>query len=604
MASNWLRNSRAITYIGLTLILFAAVACGSASAPADTAPAPAVPAAAEQAAVPAPDKAAAPASPTAVPKAVSEPAMVEVHPGKVTWMTSNFGSERFDIIFDSGGAGRQYAELIHGFMIDSDMVDGKRQMVPGIVTKWELSSDALTWNLTVGKGAKFHDGTDLTAEDVLWTYRHIIGADALDYSTAVVARSIGNHMLAIEQVGTDTITVETDIIMTDIVERMSENTGAIYGALMPKRETMHDREAEKAYNANPIGAGLMKLVEHVPADRFTFERFDDYYYQPKNGLPTDKRTKFAELDLLLVKEEATRVAALRAGDADIAPISPGSRVQVEAGGGRMIFGPEGQVWQVRALGCHVERFPCYDKRVRLALNYALDKELIRDKLYGPEYMVLKGWFAVTPGSLGYSPGLDPWPFDPVKARELLTEAGYKNPDNPGGKDFGKLWVDVAPEVVNPLTPETAQIAADMWSKHLGLDVEVKVWDSSARSKARRVKEPDNPLYGHIYFSTNEGRIDPRGTTRTSHANPTYAARMIDPDKDPELFALVEEVLGTIDPVEQEKKLISMYQRIRGEGHWIPLGYVNSPWGVGPRILTWEPLPASNYPSGLHTITLK
>ena len=599
MRQHWSSNPKVILLTPLLTALVFILACGGgAEAPAGTtAPAAGTtaPAAAAQATT---APAAAVAAATAVPAVAA--ADVEVNPGKVTWMVADFGSEGMDPAY---GASQSYGRQLHAFLFSNEVEEGKRVYAPGIATKWEISEDGLTWTFTIRDGVKFHDGTDLTAEDVLWTYRHIIGPEASEYSTAVVSRSIGNHMVAIEQVGSDIVTVNTDIIMMDIIERMSENTGAIYGALMPKRATLHDREAEKAYNLNPIGAGVMRLVNHVQADSFTFEHFADYYYQPKNGLPTDKRTKFAELDLRLVREEATRVAALRAGDADIAPISPGSRDQVEAGGGRMVFGPEGVYWAVRALGCHEERFPCYDKRVRLAFHYALDKELIRDKLYGgPDMMVLKGWFAVTPGALGYSPGLDPYPYDPVKARELLTAAGYKNPDNPGGKDFGKLWVDTAPESVNPLTPETAQIAADMWSKELGLDVEVKVWDTQAVGAANR--DPDAPLYGHIYFRTNQGRIDPRGTTRTYHANQSYIGRIIDINKDPELFALVEEALGTIDLVEQEKNLVSMYQRIRGEGHWISLGYVNSPWGVGPRILTWKPLPSSDYPSGLHTITLK
>jgi peptide/nickel transport system substrate-binding protein len=134
---------------------------------------------------------------------------------------------------------------------------------------------------------------------------------------------------------------------------------------------------------------------------------------------------FTLLDLRLVPEEATRVAALRAGDADIAPVSIGARRQVEAGGGRVVFGEEGVYFFARQYGCWKPQFPCHDKRVRQALAYAINKEVMQNQLYGgPEVMQVKGWGAVTPSTLGYSPDLDPFPFDPVKARQLLAEAGY------------------------------------------------------------------------------------------------------------------------------------------------------------------------------------
>ena len=73
------------------------------------------------------------------------------------------------------------------------------------------------------------------------------------------------------------------------------------------------------------------MVKHVQAYKLGFERFADYYYQPKHGLPEDRRVNFTNWDVLVVPEEATRVAALRAGETDIAPISLASRNQ---GGGR------------------------------------------------------------------------------------------------------------------------------------------------------------------------------------------------------------------------------------------------------------------------------
>jgi ABC-type transport system substrate-binding protein len=75
-------------------------------------------------------------------------------------------------------------------------------------------------------------------------------------------------------------------------------------------------------------------------------------------------------------------------------------------------------------------------------------------------------------------------------------------------------------------------------------------------------------------------------------------------EDPELYKLVEETLAVIDPAQRHDAFNKLYQTLREEQYQMGIGYLNSPWAVGPRIVTWEPFPLAFYPSGLHTITLK
>ena len=305
-------------------------------------------------------------------------------------MVGSFGNERFDSAFSGG---QDYGRQVHAYLISSDEKDGRRVIIPGMATDWRISSDGLTWNLTIRKGVKFHNGTEVTAEDSLWTLRHLMGPQAKEYVNATTLQSLSRIMDKIELSGPDQVSVTTKIPQPEFLFTISEAVGVLYGQVLPKREAIHDLSAEAAYDKNPIGTGLMKLVRHVPADLMAFERFPDYYYQPANGLPKDKRINFSFFDLRLIPEEATRVAALRAGEADIAPVTLGTKRQVEAGGGRLIFGQEGTFFYGSMLGCWKEQaqFPCRDKRVRQALQYALNKELMRDQLYGgPEVMQVKG----------------------------------------------------------------------------------------------------------------------------------------------------------------------------------------------------------------------
>jgi peptide/nickel transport system substrate-binding protein len=362
---------------------------------------------------------------------------------------------------------------------------------------------------------------------------------------------------------------------------------------MPKRAKLYEPEAEAAYQRNPVGAGPMRLVKFVQAYSMTFERFDDFYYQPKNGFPEDKRVNFQSLDLILVPEEATRVAALRAGEADIVPASLATKRQVEAGGGRLLLGDEGLVVEARHRGCWDPKYPCHDKRVRQALDYALDKQVIRDRLYGgPQLFQVKGWYNITPSTIGYTPELDPWPFDPGKARQLLADAGY-----PGGKGFGKLIVNTWPSTAMPFQPEAAQLAADFWRRELGLDVEVKVGDSTGVTARFRSGELD----GQILWREDETGVDALTSFTSRYGDPKSLTRT---HEDPELYRLVQGTLRITDPDKRAEAQKKMYSRLRDESYHLGIGYVNIPWGVGPRVLTWRPYPLSSYPSAIHTITLK
>jgi len=302
---------------------------------------------------------------------------------------------------------------------------------------------------------------------------------------------------------------------------------------------------------------------------------------------------FKSLDLFLVPEEATRVAALRAGEADIAPASLATKKQVEAGGGRLVFGPEGIYVWVALQGCYKPQYPCHDKRVRQALDLAIDKTVIRDKLYGgPEVFQAKGWSSFTPSSVGYSPDLDPWPQDVARARKLLADAGY-----PGGKGFGKLIIDTWPSSAVPFLPESAQLAADFWRRELGLDVEVKVGEEAALKKAALT----DALHGHVYWRDNEAKLEGLAGKADNYGVPGYVTRLHD---NPEIFELMTQTFAVVDPAKRPEAVNKALKRLREETYELGIGYLNIPWAVGPRVVAWQPWPLSFYPSNLHGITLK
>jgi peptide/nickel transport system substrate-binding protein len=508
-------------------------------------------------------------------------------------MIAGWGTGRFDSTLAGTGTGNNYARIIHGFPIAANE---KGEMIPGIATDWGVSEDGLTWHVNLREGALFHDGTPVTAEDVAWTWEHEWGSGTQEWSVSTTSQTQARATEKIEITGPNQVSATLNSVLSGFPSGILSEAGPNWlGHILPARDAIHDEDAELAYDKNPIGAGPKKLVRHVPSERMEMERFDDFYYQPKNGLPEDRRVKFAKLNLVLVPEEATRVAALRSGEADIVPASLATRSQVEAGGGRLIFGPEGVYMRPIFWGCwrtDIE-VPCADKRVRQAFAYALDKDLIRDRLYGgEEVFVTKGWQYVTPSSIGYTPELDPFPYDPEKARQLMAEAGY-----PNGEGFGKFIVNTWVSTAMPFIPESAQLAADMWRNELGIEVEVKVGDEGALNRASRTEE----LHGQMTWRDNEARLDGGSITLSSYGTIGQGNRL---HEDQELYDEIAATLAVVDEMERPAALNKLYQRLNDESWEIGVGYVNIPWGVSARVATWEPFAFSFYPSALHTITLK
>ena len=486
-------------------------------------------------------------APTAIPAVAASPTAgpVSVSQGKLTVMIADWGNERYTQNYTLHNALNGYGRILQAMLIATNE---KTELLPGIATKWEISADGKTWTFTIREGAKFHDGTEVTAEDVWWTWMHLWGTDASGSalkrspSAGVQARARWVEKFEVVAHNQVSFTRKAPDPGFPFVDN-SEAGQNWWVGVVPRRPKVHDDAQEAAYDKNPIGAGLGRLVKHIPSDLMAFERFDDYYYQPKNGLPEDRRLKFKFLDLRQVPEEATRVAAVRAGEADIVPVSLSSRNQVEAGGGRLIFGREGIYLRVQLLGCYKPQYPCHDKRVRQALDLAIDKELVRDKLFGgTKVFEVKGWAFVTPSTIGYSPDLDPWPQDVPRARKLLGDAGY-----PGGKGFGKLIVNTYVSSAAPLLPESAQLAADFWRRELGLDVEVKVVDRVSLQKALLTDE----LHGQVVWIDNTARADPANLHVIYYGTPDAGSRL---HEDPALFEADNQTVEIYDPLKEAKPI--------------------------------------------------
>jgi len=564
---------KTVLYTILTALLFVFLACGGSATSI-------------------PEATGAPASSVSTPVPTQAEAMAGqpvTASGKVTMMVADWGTQSFEPRDASGQIMTQH-RMIHGWLIAGNK---DTQFIPGIAESWELSPDGLQWTWTIRDGVKFQNGEDLTVEDVLFSLDRHHGPEAV--TGAVHGIFIQQAKSTVSQVitGPNTIVVTQKpppnasypFLMSQL------HSSDAHGAMLPK-DYWEEVGGKEGYEKAPVGAGALQVVEFKPSEQILLERFDGYYFTPENGFPEDRRMKFQTLDARLVPEESTRVSALRAGQADLIEASLNARNQVEAGGGRLIFIPEASYSQVNYVGCYIPEVWCSDKRVRFALDYAVDKELIRDLLYGgTEVARLGGYQAATPNALGYSPELDSLPFDPEKARQLLADAGY-----PGGKGFPPFTMHTWDGGDVPLQPQQAELIADMWEKNLGLDVTVRVGDPTGIRQEFR----NGDLVGDLYFRSNEARFDGGSMVRNRH-NPENPTRL---SEDLTLHAAAKEALAVVDPELRQAAYNKMYRLMWDEHYqWSPI-YVNLPWGVSKRIATWEPWPLGPYASALWTVTLK
>jgi peptide/nickel transport system substrate-binding protein len=260
--------------------------------------------------------------------------------------------------------------------------------------------DPQTIEIKLRQGIAFHNGEPVDAKSVAFSVAHI-----LDEKTG--SQVAGQFAVITEVKEIDPTTVQ--LVMSQPAPWLPAQIAAWLALLPPQHAAGNDILAQ------PIGTGPYRFVEWKAGERITLERNPDYFAGSPKGQPIAQRVTYR-----FVADGSTRVADLLAGTAHLIRDVPVDQVEaVESGDASVQAVPvSGSAW-VRV---PTDVAPFDDVRVRQALNYAVDVDAIRDALFGGNGQRLPNFFA--PGSLGFDPALEPYPYDPDKARALLEEAGY------------------------------------------------------------------------------------------------------------------------------------------------------------------------------------
>ncbi len=435
--------------------------------------------------------------------------------------------------------------LITPFMVLYALHDAVAKPMPGklqapcLAESWSTSEDYLTYDFVLREGAKFHNGEAVTAEDVKFSFERYRGA-ARDLMKDKVA--------AIEIPDARHVRFRLKRPWPDFLTFYSTASGA--GWIVPKKYV--EQVGDDGFSKHPIGAGPYKFVSFKPGVELVLEAFDGYWRKT----PAVKR-----IVMRVIPDESTRLAALKAGEVDIAYSIRGELAEelermpelsikaVVLQAPNWIYFPE--QWDPKS--------PWHDLRVRQAANLALDRDSMNKALFLGKCKITN---SIVPDSFEYYWQPPPAVYDPVKAKQLLAEAGH-----PNGFDAGLFYCDSSYANIGEVAVNSFQ--------EVGIRAKLQPIERAGFLAAYGGKK-----YNHGVLRGASGAFGNAATRLASFAvkGGAYVYGSY-PDID-ELYA---QQADELDPKKRAAILEKMQQLVHEKAIYAPLWLLAFLNGVGPRV---------------------
>jgi peptide/nickel transport system substrate-binding protein len=252
--------------------------------------------------------------------------------------------------------------IITPFMVYYALHDAMVKALPGqpaapsLAESWSVSKDGLAYEFVLRKGARFHNGDPVTAEDVKFSFERYRGA---------ANKTLKERVVAVETPDPDRIRFRLKQPWPDFVAFYTGATGA--GWIVPKKYV--EKVGDEGFKKAPVGAGPYRFVSFAPGVELTMEAFDQYWRKT----PNVKRLVFR-----VIPDESTRLAALKRGEIDVVYSIRGALAQELQRTPGLSLKPtlvQGTQW-IYFADQWDSKSPWHDRRVRLAANYAIDRRAI------------------------------------------------------------------------------------------------------------------------------------------------------------------------------------------------------------------------------------
>ena len=479
----------------------------------------------------------------------------------------SFWAETLDPSLD-GQPGLQYHGHIYDHLVGVGP-DGRFDHSYGLLESWDPGVNASAYTLTLKRNLKWHDGRDVTSEDIAYSVRHYARDDARCAVCPTLAGVLDD--------------IETPDAHTAILKLKTPHVSIMH-AFGPVAGDMPLLPSHLSAEEHGVGTGPWKLAGRVAGESIQFEANTEYWDQ--NRVPG-----FARLRLVLAAQPTERAEMLKNGDVDMTVLRPSGRPW-------SIDEPQGDVPSVRSAGFNIDG-PKYvnttvmrlftaslpdslnnSREFRKALTLGIDSQSIIDAVYEPEVAEIAAGSALfSPLSDGYDPELPAYPYDPTEARIALDAAGY---------DGQTVFIFSAPSYGLTELIEINEMIADNL-RDIGVNVDVLssgYTDILGRHSPRPQQFDDvmpAPLFHGVNYQTWPDILG--GIKRYLTSDPSALLTYHDLQRGDQLFA---ELSVIVDPVEREERLLQLNREMYEEYWAIPVVWRHEVYGLRSDLIGWAP----------------
>src|SRR5215813_5107710 len=457
--------------------------------------------------------------------------------GQLTWgVTASLAPTWFDPAEASG--------IVTPYMVFYALHDAMVKPMPGnpfaasLAHSWTLSDDGLIYEFVVRKGAKFHNGEVITAEDVKFSFEGYRGSSS---------KVLKDHVAAVEASDPQHIRFKLKEPWPDFFTYYTKATGAAW--IVPKKYV--EQVGDEGFKQTPIGAGPYKFMSFTPGVELVLEANEQYWRKP----PSVKRLVFK-----VIPDEATRLAALKRGEVDIVYSVRGELAEELQRVPGLTLKPaviQAPFWLYFADQWD-PKSPWHDQRVRLAASFALDRPTINQALT-LGYSKVTG--SIIPNTFEFFWQPPPPLFDVASAKKLLKDAKY--PDGFDGGDFycDSSYATLAEMVLNNL-------------QAVGIRVRLVPLERAALFKSYAEKKLKNVIMAASgAFGNAATRLEAFVITGGTYVYGSY----------PDLDGLFREQAAETDAKRREATLQRIQQLVQERVIYAPIWQLAFLNGVGPRV---------------------
>src|SRR5215470_7678049 len=279
---------------------------------------------------------------------------------------------------------------------------------PSLAESWTVSTDQKTYEFKLRQGVRFHNGDPFTAEDVKFSFHRVKNKILLDKVKDVVVVDPHRVRFVLHEAWPDFMTFYGTLV-----------SGA--GWVVPKKYM--EQVGVEGFKKHPIGLGPYKFVSYTPGLELVMEAYEGYWRK----MPSVKRLVYKS-----VPESTTRLAMLKRGEVDLAYLldAPQAMEVKRDPTLKLVFSGGIGTYHLDYFDQWDPKSPWHDRRVRLAASLAMDRKALSE---AETLGASKPAGNHVPRTFEFALPLEPYPYDPAKAKQLLAEAGY-----PNGFEAGEL----------------------------------------------------------------------------------------------------------------------------------------------------------------------